>query len=262
MNKNLRWKVITICRRLHHLLRARGLSDPRAALSACPAPGWLMAKQLQLGLDLKGGVHLVLRVQTDDALRIIDDDDERAAPRGAAGPPNVTVGAITMASADSLSRSRASRRIATPIPPAADDQAGDQLRSQPGCRRRYDFTMKPNIERRPARADRRAGARHDRPPRQRARGGRAEHLALRPVGRPDSGAAARRDRRRAREGDHPATTAHPRAEAGRGAVRRRAGSAAAGRTAASRPTWRSCPARRAAQRRHRHRSTWCRRSRP
>ena len=28
-----------------------------------------MAKQLHLGLDLKGGVHLVLRVQTDDALR-------------------------------------------------------------------------------------------------------------------------------------------------------------------------------------------------
>ena len=29
-----------------------------------------MAKQLQLGLDLKGGVHLVMRVHTDDALRI------------------------------------------------------------------------------------------------------------------------------------------------------------------------------------------------
>ena len=29
-----------------------------------------MDKQLKLGLDLKGGVHLVLRVQTDDALRL------------------------------------------------------------------------------------------------------------------------------------------------------------------------------------------------
>ena len=27
---------------------------------------WLQAHQLKLGLDLKGGVHLVLRVQTDD----------------------------------------------------------------------------------------------------------------------------------------------------------------------------------------------------
>ncbi len=35
-----------------------------------PAPEWLMAQQLKLGLDLRGGVHLVLRVQTDDALRV------------------------------------------------------------------------------------------------------------------------------------------------------------------------------------------------
>src|SRR5258707_12474013 len=34
------------------------------------SPSWLMDKQLKLGLDLKGGVHLVLRVQTDDALRL------------------------------------------------------------------------------------------------------------------------------------------------------------------------------------------------
>src|SRR5690349_22911277 len=32
------------------------------------SPKWLMDKALKLGLDLKGGVHLVLRVQTDDAL--------------------------------------------------------------------------------------------------------------------------------------------------------------------------------------------------
>ena len=36
-------------------------------------PGWLKAKQLKLGLDLKGGVQLVLRVNTDDALRSYDD---------------------------------------------------------------------------------------------------------------------------------------------------------------------------------------------
>ena len=28
-----------------------------------------MAKRLKLGLDLRGGVHLVLRVKTDEALR-------------------------------------------------------------------------------------------------------------------------------------------------------------------------------------------------
>ena len=47
-----------------------GVYPMLAARYNLPAPGWLMAKQLKLGLDLKGGVHLVLRVHTDDALRI------------------------------------------------------------------------------------------------------------------------------------------------------------------------------------------------
>ena len=46
----------------------RRLPDAGAALQL-PVPGWLKAKQLKLGLDLKGGVQLVLRVNTDDALR-------------------------------------------------------------------------------------------------------------------------------------------------------------------------------------------------
>ena len=51
-------------------------SPPSASIRSSPtrygihSPGWLMDKQLKLGLDLKGGVHLVLRVQTDDALRL------------------------------------------------------------------------------------------------------------------------------------------------------------------------------------------------
>jgi preprotein translocase subunit SecD len=36
-------------------------------------PGWLMDKQLKLGLDLKGGVHLVLRVKTNEALQLQTD---------------------------------------------------------------------------------------------------------------------------------------------------------------------------------------------
>ena len=41
-----------------------------AARYGITSPGWLIDRQLKLGLDLKGGVHLVLRVQTDDALRL------------------------------------------------------------------------------------------------------------------------------------------------------------------------------------------------
>ena len=54
MNKNVRWKVITI-------LAVIGL----AVWSFYP-PG----EKVNLGLDLRGGVHLVLRVQTEQALRV------------------------------------------------------------------------------------------------------------------------------------------------------------------------------------------------
>ena len=83
MNKNLRWKLLTILAVLV-LFFAVGVYPILAQRYHLPAPGWLMAKQLKLGLDLKGGVHLVLRVQTDDALRIQTTDDRRADPRGAA----------------------------------------------------------------------------------------------------------------------------------------------------------------------------------
>src|SRR5580765_7189147 len=47
-----------------------GIYPIAASRYRLPAPEWLRAHQLKLGLDLKGGVHLVLRVQTDDALRV------------------------------------------------------------------------------------------------------------------------------------------------------------------------------------------------
>ena len=54
MNKNLRWRTIII-------VAVIGLS-----VWAFYPP----SKKVNLGLDLRGGVHLVLRVQTDDALRL------------------------------------------------------------------------------------------------------------------------------------------------------------------------------------------------
>ena len=54
MSKNLRWKVLTI-------LAVLGL----ATWAFMPPQ-----EKVRLGLDLKGGVHLVMRVQTDDALRV------------------------------------------------------------------------------------------------------------------------------------------------------------------------------------------------
>ena len=54
MNKNLQYRVITI------------LVVVALAVWAFYPPG----EKISLGLDLKGGVHLVLRVQTDDALKL------------------------------------------------------------------------------------------------------------------------------------------------------------------------------------------------
>src|SRR5436190_24233591 len=69
MPSNLRWKVITILAAFV-VFASVGVYPIVAARYGVHSPGWLMDKQLKLGLDLKGGVHLVLRVQTDDALRL------------------------------------------------------------------------------------------------------------------------------------------------------------------------------------------------
>src|SRR3954463_12239098 len=65
---NLRWKVITVLA-VFVIFFAVGIYPLIAQRYGINSPSWLVDKALKLGLDLKGGVHLVLRVQTDDALR-------------------------------------------------------------------------------------------------------------------------------------------------------------------------------------------------
>jgi preprotein translocase subunit SecD len=69
MPKNFRWKVLTILA-VFIIFSAVGVYPILAKRYSLPAPAWLMAKQLKLGLDLQGGVHLVMKVNRDDALRI------------------------------------------------------------------------------------------------------------------------------------------------------------------------------------------------
>src|ERR1041384_7791125 len=97
MNKNLRWKIIATVAVLV-VFAAVGIYPIVAGQYGITSPSWLMAKQLKLGLDLKGGVHLVLRVQTDDALRVETETTmERA--REALQMASITVGTMTMPSA-------------------------------------------------------------------------------------------------------------------------------------------------------------------
>ena len=68
MYKNLRWKLLTVVA-VFVLFFTLGGYPLLAQRYHWPSPAALQAKALKLGLDLKGGVQLVLKVNTDDALR-------------------------------------------------------------------------------------------------------------------------------------------------------------------------------------------------
>jgi preprotein translocase subunit SecD len=143
MNKNIRWKLITIVAVLV-IFAGVGVYPILASAYHLPSPGWLQQKQLKLGLDLKGGVHLVLRVQTDDAIRL-ETDQAAERLREALRMRNVPVMSIAT---PSISQIRVEG-----VPPAQDAafrDAGADLAvnfdRSPGTNGSYTFTMKPNIQ--------------------------------------------------------------------------------------------------------------------
>src|SRR5690606_23097335 len=122
-----------------------GVYPMTASRFGLPVPGWLANMQLKAGLDLKGGVHLVLRVNTDDALRLQTaiTSEQLREPLQKAG---VTVGAITVTSPASFrvegvpgDREAEFRRI-------AEEQASANFDRTPGGPGAHDFRLKPNIE--------------------------------------------------------------------------------------------------------------------
>ena len=140
---NLRWKVVTILS-VFVVFFALGVYPILAARYRLPAPGWLMEKQLKLGLDLKGGVHLVLRVQTDDALRLVTDQEmERL--REELRSKNIPVTNITAPDSTHF-------RVEG-VPPASDAAfrtAANEVQANfdrgSGINGAYTFSMKPNIQ--------------------------------------------------------------------------------------------------------------------
>jgi preprotein translocase subunit SecD len=140
--QNLQWKVITILTVLV-VFTSVGVYPIVAAHYGIRSPGWLMDKQLKLGLDLKGGVHLVLRVQTEDALRIQTDGDlERL--RQELQTRNIPIRNIVAVSTTQF-------RVEG-VPPAQDAafrQAAAELPNfdrSSGTNGTYTLTMKPNIQ--------------------------------------------------------------------------------------------------------------------
>jgi preprotein translocase subunit SecD len=141
--KNLRWKIVTIVLVLV-AFSAVGVYPIIAARYGITGPAILMNQQLKLGLDLKGGVHLVLRVQTDDALRLETEQTmerlrEQLTMRGvmvanlvASDPTHFRVEGVP-GDQDAVFREA-----------AADVQVTfDRSSAQNGA---YTFTMKPNIQ--------------------------------------------------------------------------------------------------------------------
>jgi len=144
MYKNLRWKIITILV-VFAVFCAIGPYPLLAARYHLPNPGWVKANALKLGLDLKGGVQLRMRVNTDDALRI-------------------TTTGVSQQLLESLKTSGINVTVSTPsantfrvegVPPdkdsafraASDEAAGPQYDRNPQPGGAYVFTMKPNIAR-------------------------------------------------------------------------------------------------------------------
>jgi len=140
---NLRWKVTTILV-VFVVFFGVGVYPLIAARYGVHSPGWLMDKELRLGLDLKGGVHLVLRVQTDDALRIVTEQEmERL--REELKTRNIPV--TNMDAPDPV------HFRVEGIPPAQDAAfrtAATEVQANfdrgTGVNGTYTFTMKPNIQ--------------------------------------------------------------------------------------------------------------------
>ena len=127
MSKNVRWRVLTV-------LAVVALS----AWSIYP-----LRDRIKLGLDLKGGVHLVLRVHTDDALRLetetaLERMRTELAKAGATGVTGTVVDVTTFElSGVPDAQSALVRQLATEIENTFNRESGSGGRSR--------FTMKPNV---------------------------------------------------------------------------------------------------------------------
>ncbi len=128
MYKNLRWKVITV------------LAVAVLAVAAFYPP----SERLKLGLDLQGGIHLVLRVNTEEALEF-DTENTAAQVQEALRTAGVTVGSVrptglTTFQIDGVppDRDQQFRQLAQDLVSLSFDR-------ETGVGGSYTFRMKPNI---------------------------------------------------------------------------------------------------------------------
>lgn len=126
MGKDLRWRIILI------------VVIIGACLWAIIPPG----EKIRLGLDLKGGAHMVLRVETDDALRL-ETDTTMERLRESLDKAGVTGANLSVTSPTQIQ--------VTGVPPAQDGlfrttavEIETTYNRAAGVNGSYTFTMKPN----------------------------------------------------------------------------------------------------------------------
>jgi preprotein translocase subunit SecD len=140
---NLRWKILTTLIVLL-VFGGVGVYPIVAARYGVRSPRWLMDKQLKLGLDLKGGVHLVLRVETDDALRSETETDmerlrEELQTRKIASTKLSALSSTQFRVEGIAPAQDAEFRQAAAVVQASFDRGS-------GVSGAYTFTMRPNIQ--------------------------------------------------------------------------------------------------------------------
>jgi preprotein translocase subunit SecD len=146
MYKNLRWKLLTIFAVLV-IFGGLGVYPLLAEYYHWPAPAWLKAKQLKLGLDLKGGVQLVMRVNTDDALRTATASTSEKL-REAIAAANVAYSAISVTAPTSFKVEGIPQSGDAQFRTSAEEIAGTEYDRNPLAGGSYEFRMKPLVERR------------------------------------------------------------------------------------------------------------------
>jgi preprotein translocase subunit SecD len=144
MYKNLRWKVLLILA-VFVVFFGIGVYPMVAGAYHWPCPGFLKAKQLKLGLDLKGGVQLVLKVNTDDALRtntIALSEQLRDSLKGMGITPTINVVPPSAFRVEGVPPDKDGQ-----FRQAADEVTVASYDRNPLPAGAYEFRMKPTVER-------------------------------------------------------------------------------------------------------------------
>jgi preprotein translocase subunit SecD len=140
---NLRWKVILILV-VVVVFGAVGVYPIVANRYGITKPTWLVNRGVKLGLDLKGGVHLVLRVETDAALRV-ETEAEMERLREQLTTNNVAVGNLTVVSSTEF-RVEGVTQEAQFRDSAAAAGMDTNFDRTPGANGTFTFRMRPNVQ--------------------------------------------------------------------------------------------------------------------